>query len=92
MEIDQNKITVIKPKKGFEYIEIPFNCHMTLCKKAASIFLPKMAMIAPMEMSKSIIREGSTHIEFKINLPDNLREIVINTIHKYNFKLCINDN
>ncbi len=92
MDSEQNKITVIKPKKGFEHMKPDFNCHMTLSKKCAILFFPKMAMIAPLEMSQSIIEEGPTHIEFKINLPDNLCDVMIKTIHNFNFKICINNN
>jgi len=92
MDREENKITVIKPKKGFEHMKPAFNCHMTLSKKSAILFFPKMAMIAPLEMSKSIIEEGPTHIEFKINLNDELFDIMIKTIHNHNFKICLNNN
>ncbi len=92
MNSEQNKVTVIKPKKGFEHMRPDFNCIMTLAKKTAILFFPKIAMIAPMEMSKSIIKEGPTHIEFKINLPDDLCDIMVKTMHNHHFQVCINNN
>lgn len=92
MDSEQNKITIITPKKGFENIPLDYNCHMTLSKKTATCFLPKMAMIAPLEMSKCFIEEGATHIEFKINLSKELCDIMINTIHNHQFQVCLNSN
>lgn len=91
MQNDENKVTlVIKKFANAPYPE--YNCMMEMTKKSAMSFLPMLSHADPIAMSKSYIREGSTHIEFKVNLSDAILKTMMKTFHQHAFKVCINDN
>ncbi len=96
MKSNENKVTIIR-NNGVKGVHIPFNTHLVISKGIAIQTLAILSKNCPLEMSKSIITETSTHVDLKVNLPYMLCEILANNFKKYgsdqiSLDLCVNNN
>jgi hypothetical protein len=91
MQNDENKVTLVI-KKFPEAPNPKYNCEMEITKKSARVLFPMLGNADPIAMSKCYIKEGPTHIEFKISLSDDILKSMIKVFHQHAFKVCVNDN
>ncbi len=91
MQNDQNEVTLIIPKDK-QGPRPEFNCIMTITRKSAQVVFPIIAQQEPLAMSKCSIKEGRTHLEFKVGLSDSMIDILKEVFHREAFKVCLNNN